>query len=93
MATEGEGGILKQVIVGVLISVLTALVLYMLGIGSGADTAQSQPPPGRPEPSPRVAAVCRTSYGACPLVHIMAPGTSCACYNMFGVPVVWGITQ
>jgi hypothetical protein len=96
MATRREGFFLREIIVGVLVTVLSALILLLLGIGQGGDPVVSPPlstPPPPQHEQPMMATVCMTGYGSCPLFYTMAPGMPCTCYDAFGYPRVSGITR
>ena len=96
MTAIKDNSIMKQIIIGVIVAVLTAIILGTLGIQQkGNDTVVIQPESYNSEiPRPtRVASVCVTAYGSCPLVQRMDPGMSCICYDMYGYPRLAGTAQ
>lgn len=96
MTAIRENSTTKQVFIGVIVAVLTAIILGVLGIQKdGGDTVVIQPESYRPddEMTPVTATVCVTPYGSCPLVQRLSPGMSCICYDMYGFPRLAGTAQ
>jgi hypothetical protein len=95
----------KQIFIGVIVAVLTAVILGVLGIPKdGGDTVVIESDryrsdkgqtlrPTPPSRTARVASVCVTPYGSCPLVQSLAPGMSCICYDAYGYPRLAGTAR
>ena len=92
----------KQIFIGVIVAVLTALILGVLGIqNNGGDTVVIDSGGSRsntgqmtgPTRTAQVASVCVTPYGSCPLVQSLTPGMSCICYDAYGYPRLAGTAQ
>ena len=99
MTAIRENSTTKQIFIGVIVAVLTAIILGVLGIQhDGGDTVviesdRYRSDVGKTPPPTRVASVCVTPYGSCPLVQSLAPGMSCICYDMYGYPRLAGTAQ
>ncbi len=99
MTAIKENSTTKQIFIGVIVAVLATIILGVLGIQNDGgdtvviDTGGGGSKIGQTNPPVRVASVCVTPYGSCPLVQSLAPGMSCICYDAYGYPRLAGTAQ
>ena len=99
MTAIRENSTMKQIVIGVIVAVVTAIILGVLGLkDDGGGTVVIQPDSYRTvnhqtPTTPTIASLCVTPYGNCPLVQRMTPGMSCICYDIYGYPRLAGTAQ
>ena len=84
---SGDHGIGTQIVVGVVVIVLAALVLAFLGLNDDGSNRNPQPTVITTQPVAQIATVCNTPFGSCLMQQSLPVGSPCTCYDGFGNPL------